>query len=94
MQAVILAQEVMFFWLCHTENLSNPAKRRRFSQRLDVLKNLVGAEAWGDTDDALDALRCGCKANIELGRQDMETERGLGSRTEHDTGSGPERAEA
>jgi hypothetical protein len=54
--AVMLRQEVMFFWLCHKENLSNPASRRRFSQRLDVLKELVGTEAWGDTDDALDTL--------------------------------------
>jgi glycosyltransferase involved in cell wall biosynthesis len=54
---VILKREDMFFWLCHQENLSNPARRRRFSEPLETLRRRIGTEAWGDTDDALDALR-------------------------------------
>jgi glycosyltransferase involved in cell wall biosynthesis len=54
---VILKREDMFFWLCHRKNLSNSAERRRFSQNLEVLRKMIGSEAWGDTDEALDALR-------------------------------------
>jgi glycosyltransferase involved in cell wall biosynthesis len=49
-------REDMFFWLCHDHNLSNPAKRRRFPHQLEQLKRLIGPGAWGDTDDALEAL--------------------------------------
>jgi glycosyltransferase involved in cell wall biosynthesis len=56
-KAVVLQHEAMFFWLCHRENLSNPARRKRFSEPLAVLEKAVGPEAWGDTDDALEALR-------------------------------------
>lgn len=53
----ILKHDVLFFWLCHGHNISNPAKNRRFTKPLRDLKNLVGADGWGDTDDALEALR-------------------------------------
>jgi len=56
-KAALLERDDMFFWLCHKENLSNPAKKRRLPNTLEVLKDRIGAEAWGDTDDALDALR-------------------------------------
>jgi glycosyltransferase involved in cell wall biosynthesis len=74
-ETVVLPQEAMFFWLCHAQNLSNPAKRRRFSQRLDVLKSLVGTEAWGDTDDALNALRTQVQGEHGAQRVDMGSER-------------------
>ena len=54
---VVLKREDMFFWLCHRKNLSNSAERRRFSQNLEVLRKMIGSEAWGDTDEALNALR-------------------------------------
>jgi glycosyltransferase involved in cell wall biosynthesis len=56
-KAVVLKHEAMFFWLCHRENLSNPAKRKRLSRPLTVLEKVVGPEAWGDTGDALEVLR-------------------------------------
>ena len=52
-----LPQEILFFWLCHQTNLSNPATKRRFRKPLQALKDLLGAEAWGDTDEALQSLR-------------------------------------
>jgi glycosyltransferase involved in cell wall biosynthesis len=56
-KATILDREDMFFWLCHEDNLSNPARRRRFPERLKTLEKRIGSEAWADTSDALDALR-------------------------------------
>ncbi len=52
-----IGRDDLFFWLCHTGNLSNPAASRRCTQPLDVLRRLVGLDAWGDTDEALEALR-------------------------------------
>ncbi len=52
-----LARDDLFFWLCHSSNLSNPANRRRCTQPLDILRQHIGPEAWGDTDDALAALQ-------------------------------------
>ena len=49
--------ELLSFWLCHRENLSNPASRRRFDHALDAVRDDVGAAAWGDTGEQLDALR-------------------------------------
>src|SRR5262249_35036062 len=56
-QATLLERDDMFFWLCHGQNLSNPAAKRLFPVTLDSLKQRIGVEAWGDTDDALDTLR-------------------------------------
>jgi glycosyltransferase involved in cell wall biosynthesis len=56
-KATIFDREDMFFWLCHEDNLSNPARRRRFPERLETLEKRISSEAWGDTSDALDALR-------------------------------------
>ncbi|HEY7495851.1 MAG TPA: glycosyltransferase family A protein, partial [Candidatus Tectomicrobia bacterium] len=56
-KAMLLDRDDMFFWLCHDKNLSNPATKRRFPERLDTLRKRIGAEAWGDTDAALEALR-------------------------------------
>lgn len=56
-KAVVLKQEMVFFWLCHGENLSNPAGRKRFPEPLVVLEKMIGPGAWGDTGDALERLR-------------------------------------
>ncbi|MBN1978941.1 MAG: glycosyltransferase [Anaerolineae bacterium] len=64
-KAVALKHEAMFFWLCHWENLSNPAKRKRFSEPLSVLERVIGPEAWGDTGDALQALRARLRGGDE-----------------------------
>jgi len=52
-----LPRDNLFFWLCHAANLSNPAASRRCAQPLDTLRQRVGGDAWGDTDEALAALR-------------------------------------
>jgi glycosyltransferase involved in cell wall biosynthesis len=61
-QAVRLERNDLFFWLCHQDNLSNPAPRRRFSQPLTALQDVIGAAAWEGTDEALSALRERLKA--------------------------------
>jgi Glycosyl transferase family 2 len=55
--AMLLERDDLFFWLCHDKNLSNPVNKRRFPKGMDILKQRIGVEAWGDTDDALDTLR-------------------------------------
>ncbi|MBX2998650.1 MAG: glycosyltransferase family 2 protein [Caldilineaceae bacterium] len=55
--AVTLPRQDLFFWLCHDENLSNPARRRAFPEPLSRFVDRCGVEAWGDTDEALDALK-------------------------------------
>jgi glycosyltransferase involved in cell wall biosynthesis len=56
-RAAILKRDDLFFWLSHETNLSNPARKRHFTRDLQILKERVGAEAWGDTDAALASLR-------------------------------------
>ena len=56
-EATLLERDEMFFWLCYDQNLSNLATKRHFPEPLDMLKKRIGAEAWGDMDDALDTLR-------------------------------------
>lgn len=53
----IIDDKVLFFWLCHKDNLSNPSKRRNFTEPLTALKSVIGVNAWGNTDEALGALR-------------------------------------
>jgi hypothetical protein len=55
--AMMIERQDLFFWLCHTTNLSNPARRRRFSESIERLRAMVGAAAWGDTDNAIDELQ-------------------------------------
>jgi glycosyltransferase involved in cell wall biosynthesis len=54
---ISLDRQDLFFWLCHSTNLSNPIRRHRFGQPLHLLKNIVGDESWGDTDAALQDLQ-------------------------------------
>jgi hypothetical protein len=49
--------DVLFVWLCHRANLSNPSSRYVFRQPLGAVRRAVGGEAWGDTDDHIRALR-------------------------------------
>ena len=44
-------------WLCHTENISNPATRYVFSHPLADVGRAVGAADWGETGDELARLR-------------------------------------
>jgi glycosyltransferase involved in cell wall biosynthesis len=54
--AKVLPGDNGFFWLCHDQNISNPARSRRFPDGLETLRGrLIGA--WRDTDEQLDALR-------------------------------------
>ncbi len=53
----VFDDKILFFWLCHKDNLSNPAKRKQFSRSLDEVKRIIGPEAWGNTDEQLTALR-------------------------------------
>jgi len=54
-RAVLLQREDLFFWLCHTVNLSNPAARHLFPKDATALRKAVG-DAWGETDSSLKAL--------------------------------------
>jgi glycosyltransferase involved in cell wall biosynthesis len=56
-EAAIVDRSDLFFWLSHTRNLSNPARRMRFPHDLNLLKEQIGESAWGDTDEALADLR-------------------------------------
>ncbi len=47
----------LFFWLCHTDNLSNPATRKRFRGSMDALRSEIGESGWGDTNEALASLQ-------------------------------------
>ena len=53
----IIKDKILFFWLCHSNNISNPAKGRCFHRSLLELKKQIGLEAWGNTDDELEELR-------------------------------------
>ncbi|MCE7988992.1 MAG: glycosyltransferase family 2 protein [Caldilinea sp. CFX5] len=55
-QAVSIPRKAIFFWLCHTKNLSNPATKRVGRQALTTLQQVV-AQAWGETDEQLATLR-------------------------------------
>ena len=49
--------EVLSCWLCHTENISNPATRYVFSHPLADVGRAVGAADWGETGEELARLR-------------------------------------
>src|SRR5262249_25469637 len=53
----LVVDAVLAFWLCHRENISNPARRYVFPEPLDAVRGAVGREAWADTDAELAALR-------------------------------------
>jgi glycosyltransferase involved in cell wall biosynthesis len=53
----IVVDAVLSFWLCHRANISNPATRYVFPQTLRDVEAQIGAKAWGDTTNRIDALR-------------------------------------
>jgi hypothetical protein len=53
----VVVGEVLCFWLCHEHNVSNPARRYVFPHALQAVRDAVGPDAWGDTDDELARLR-------------------------------------
>jgi glycosyltransferase involved in cell wall biosynthesis len=61
-------REDLFFWLCHERNISNPAPKRAFPQRLDILRGHIGNDYWGDTDFQLEALRSRLSLEHETGQ--------------------------
>jgi glycosyltransferase involved in cell wall biosynthesis len=56
-RGVRLHREDLSFWLCHDRNLYNRPERWHFDSELGTLRDVVGDAAWGDTDEALEALR-------------------------------------
>jgi glycosyltransferase involved in cell wall biosynthesis len=55
-RVVKIPRKAIFFWLCHTNNLSNPATKRQNTQSLDTVRQIV-AQSWGETDEQLATLR-------------------------------------
>ncbi len=53
----VVLRRILFFWLCHGDNLSNPAGDKEFDQDMNALRHRIGTEAWAETDDVLAALR-------------------------------------
>ncbi len=49
-------RELLSFWLCHTTNVSNEARRYVFDHQLDAVRADAGERAWGDTDGELSRL--------------------------------------
>lgn len=48
--------EVHSFWLCHDGNVSNPRTRLPLCFSIGLVKDRIGAAAWGDTDCQLQTL--------------------------------------
>jgi hypothetical protein len=48
---------VLSCWLCHAENISNPARRYVFPHGLSAVSEALGSDDWGDTDEELARLR-------------------------------------
>lgn len=55
--APTIVPHVLSWWLCHAGNISNPATRYTFPQRVEDVAATVGADDWGETDVELAALR-------------------------------------
>jgi hypothetical protein len=53
----VVVDGVLGFWLCHRENISNPATKYVFPHRLEAVRGEVGDAAWAETDAELAALR-------------------------------------
>lgn len=54
---IVRLSESLFCWLRHQANLSNPRSARSFPHPPAVLRAVLGAAAWADTDAELDRLR-------------------------------------
>lgn len=55
--AAVILPHVLSFWLCHDDNLSNPAQRYVFPHALAAVREAVGDADWGETDAQLAQLR-------------------------------------
>jgi glycosyltransferase involved in cell wall biosynthesis len=53
----VVVDTPLTFSLCHDRNISNPARRHRFNREIGDIRQLVGQEAWGQTDQRLRELR-------------------------------------
>ncbi|MDQ3821896.1 MAG: hypothetical protein M3321_01480, partial [Actinomycetota bacterium] len=58
---------VLFFWLCHASNISNPVTRYVFPSPLGDVRAAVGDEAWEDSGDELARLRARLDAESRAG---------------------------
>lgn len=55
-KANIVNGPLLFFWLSHGSNISNPAYKKKFTHGINELKSLLGKK-WGDTDSRLKSLK-------------------------------------
>jgi hypothetical protein len=53
----VVIGQVLTFWLCHRQNVSNPATKFTFPSSIDAVRDAVGRLAWGETDHAIAQLR-------------------------------------
>lgn len=58
-KANMINNEILFFWLSHRRNVSNPAYSKRFTHDIKDLKSKIGKK-WGKTDRHLKKLRKAC----------------------------------
>jgi hypothetical protein len=52
-----IVPQVLSWWLCHSRNISNPATRYVFPHPLVDVRESVGMDDWGETDEELERLR-------------------------------------
>ena len=73
-RSVLLDPLMLSLWLCHNRNISNPRRSRRFATPPGALRDALGADAWGETDEQLGALRerLTTKATERRGRRDRK----------------------
>lgn len=62
----VVLPHVLSFWLCHRDNVSNPASRYAFREPLGAVREEIGPDHWGDTDAQLAALRESVTVNHQL----------------------------
>ena len=55
-RTAILDKKLLFFWLSHKHNLSNPSHSRSFPQSLRNMHHCIEQEDWGQTDRQLEEL--------------------------------------
>jgi glycosyltransferase involved in cell wall biosynthesis len=53
----VTVPQVLFFWLCHRHNLSNPASRYVFDLPMSAIATEVGPENWSGTEQKIAELR-------------------------------------
>jgi hypothetical protein len=53
----ILSNELMFFWLAHERNISNPKVDIGGNSNIEAVKKAVGAKNWGETNKWLQLMK-------------------------------------